>query len=1147
MSDGTYSARLLGGAQLQHAGHNLTGRRPEASITLLACLLAAEGADVDRRTLAGTLFPDVPTDRRLGRLRLAVHYLGLLLGDGSDAAAALKITRSTLAVPTDRWSVDAWQFQSVVDDVVDAPAGRLPPALVDTAQAADQLYRGELLPGIHAGPIDAWRARLHEGAVSLARRLAAHHAAVRQWRQAVHWAERMFALDPYGDAAIETLMRAHVAADDDEAALAAFERFRERLFDETGDDPAPALVDLAQSIRDGRPIAGAGAAAEPAGRLHTAGGLDRLDTPSPTGAAPPNRAGVFVGRAWERSAIGQLLRTTRIVTLVGPGGVGKTRLAVELLHELEGTYPDGAFFVDLGAVGHEQHILGQVAKSLGVKESPGQSLADGVRTRLTAAQALLVFDNCEHVVQAAAQAASLVTSASPGARVLATSRTRLAVQGERVWKLAALTLPPVPEATADHEPDALLAAETVQLFCARLPHLATDDLSPADRIAIANICHHVEGLPLGIEIAAAFQPVLGLQSLWEHLGRVALSISDGSRSRSKRQSSLRATIDWSYSLLAPEAQATYRRLGVFAGEFALSRAGQVLGPKDEDEVDVRRRIAELVEVSLVSVEVDAHGHAHHRLLRIIRDHARWRLAQDDEEDKWFGRHASVYLRLARRAARGMAGPAVAAWQARLEREHVDLVGAIEWASTHRQRRTALAIASRLWRYWYSVGRPSEGLQLLQPLVRSMPMRLPAAEQAEARMAIGVMQFAEGSYPVAVESFSTALASYREADDAAGQGVCLTYLCRTLANAADYARSASFGNEAVQVLTNLGDARFLAAAHQALGDAAARQGHLPRARAHFRTALRLGKAHRDRRIVASAFSGLGTVELREADLATARRRFEAARRILAALADRSRMPALTYMMAMCALSEGQLDVAEAGFEESLTLYRAQGNAAGILHTLHNLGDVAWARGDLAAAEARYAAAMDQPTLGDQMRAWLHFRLAESRLASGDEAAGADHARKAMAIAREHGIDDVVAECWRVMAQIAAGRSDHDVAAQHIAASLRLWHEHGGFDGALRAMDGWCYVRMAAGDVAAAITMLTAVDHQRAKRGAKRPAPEEQLVRRVRDLASSTLGPDELAACRRQGHDFDLDTMWRTVRGAGTGEREPAVAPARSASA
>ena len=413
----------------------------------------------------------------------------------------------------------------------------------------------------------------------------------------------------------------------------------------------------------------------------------------------PVGVAAFIGRARERAAVADLVVDARVVTLIGSGGCGKTRLAVEVVGDLASRFADGACWVDLQGVSEPGLVAAAIGGAVDVHERPDRALVDTLAEQLRAWHLLIVLDNCEHLVEACAELVAGLLSACPQLHVLATSRVPLVVEGEATFEVAGL---PVPDGEAGST-NTVAAADAARLFEVRARQVAADfRIGDDNASAVAEICRRLDGIPLAIELAAARVRVLAP-------GQIAAGLSDrfglltgGVRGAPSRQRTLEASLDWSYDLLDDAQRLALARLSVFAGSFELDAAEAVVTGDGIDSDDVLDLVAALAEHSMVQV-VERHGRARYRLLETIRVHARQRLSELDDTDRVRGRHLEFHIGLARLAQEGLHGAQPGPWVARLAADLADLRAAMDWAAETGDLRGLVGITEPIVRFWLERG------------------------------------------------------------------------------------------------------------------------------------------------------------------------------------------------------------------------------------------------------------------------------------------------------------------------------------------------------------------------------------------------------------------------------------------------------------
>jgi predicted ATPase/DNA-binding SARP family transcriptional activator len=591
----------------------------------------------------------------------------------------------------------------------------------------------------------------------------------------------------------------------------------------------------------------------------------------------PVRLTPLVGRERELDDIAGALRRTRMVTLTGPGGTGKTRLALAAAQAAEASFPAGVCWVSLAQI-EDPGIAGQaVASQLGVPDTPGQDPVEAAAKHLADHQVLVVLDNCEHLAEAMAGLAECLLAACPALILLATSREALGVEGELSWPVPSLSLPPrppVPAATgampvmsglAGSAATAPTAASLAASGAVRLFEQRAQLVRPSFRVtdenatAVLTICRRLDGLPLAIELAAARMRILSSAQLAERMDDIFAVLTGGVRSAPLRHQALRATLDWSYDLLEEDEQAVFRRLAVFAGGFTLQAAERIAATGNVRPSGMLELLTRLADKSLLRVE-HSRGSSRYSLLATIRDYARDRLAETGERDQARRAHLEHFTELVEEAA-------VRAGQAaeldRLDAELPNLRRAFEFALGAGDPVAALRIAGPLDRYAYLRGRYHEVRQWMDAAVTA-GAGAPAALRAQALRGGGRLALLQCDYTPAVRRLEAALRLYRELGDPRGIADSLQILGSVAREQGRYARAVELHAESLAVAEAAGDRWAVASAHGYLAFASWLQRDYARASAEAGVALAEFRALGDVEGTAWSLISLGTVARYQGD-------------------------------------------------------------------------------------------------------------------------------------------------------------------------------------------------------------------------------------------------------------------------------------------
>jgi predicted ATPase/DNA-binding CsgD family transcriptional regulator len=580
----------------------------------------------------------------------------------------------------------------------------------------------------------------------------------------------------------------------------------------------------------------------------------------------------FVGRGREMAEVERLLDGHRLLTLTGPGGSGKTRLALEVAAGVVEDFRDGAWVVELAPLRDPDLVPGAVAMVLGVRETPGVPLVDSICVHLRSRRLLLVLDNCEHLVQASADLASSLLHSCPGLRMLATSREALGVPGEALFPVGPLSLPDLRHLPAT---ETLTGYGAAGLFVERARAVRRDfALDEDNAVSVAQVCYRLDGIPLAIELAAARVKALSVGQISERLESSFALLSTGARTQIPHHRTIRATMEWSYGLLADEERALLRRLSVFAGGFTLEAAEAVGSGEGIPETEILDVLTSLVDKSLVLV--DEHGAGNrYRLLETVRQYGRERLEEAGEATEVGGRHAEYYLRLAEEAEPELKGHDQVAWLDLLQQDHDNLRAAIrQFLDLGRIGDTARLCWS-LWFFWRVHGQQGEGYRLTGEALELdgessteeraklvctrgiMSYGLESVEGTErlwrqstdlfrqtdftsgVALSLGglaLMELARGELEASVAYFEEALEFYAEAKDRWGTSSVLVHQGLVPLGTGDYEEAVRLFSEGLDIAREVGDRLILGHALHNLAWASQLQGDHDRAMALYAEGL-----------------------------------------------------------------------------------------------------------------------------------------------------------------------------------------------------------------------------------------------------------------------------------------------------------------------
>jgi predicted ATPase/class 3 adenylate cyclase len=548
----------------------------------------------------------------------------------------------------------------------------------------------------------------------------------------------------------------------------------------------------------------------------------------------------LVGRSRELEAVRELLlgEGTRMVTLTGPGGTGKTRLALQVAADLVDEFPDGVYGVMLAPIADPDVVPLELARVLGVEETPTLSIAEALKAVLANRRTLILFDNFEHVGPASALLGDLL-GACPVLKALVTSREPLRIAAERQYPVPPLGLP-----ESSSVKSALEAAEyeAVMLFVERARAVRPDfELTDETAPIVAEICERLDGLPLAIELAAAWSKVLPPAALLRRLERRLELPATRGADVPARQSTIRQAIAWSYDLLADEERRLHARLSVFVGGFTLEAAERVVAPAGEPAPDVLEGVGSLVDRSLLRETEDAAGEPRFTMLATIREYALEHLLDTGDNEDLLRRHALEFARFAEEADEGLRTGDQLLWFDRLEAEHDNLRAALDSSAASGDDETALRLGGALGWFWYTHGHALEGCGRLTDLL-AQTEGVPDELRARPLYALGVLLDQRGEPERAAELVERSLAVFREQGERRRVASALNSLGSIKRGLGDFESARSLLEESIALRRELGDEAGAAGALSNLGVIAFEQGNLDEAEARFEETIALDRAH-----------------------------------------------------------------------------------------------------------------------------------------------------------------------------------------------------------------------------------------------------------------------------------------------------------------
>lgn len=914
--------RLLGGFDVRVEGGPLPPLRSRREQWLLALLVLRQDRDTGRNWLATTLWPDNEEEKALFYLRKSLSNLRQALK--SDSVRLLSPTPRTVRLDLAGAFADVVAFDSALKR---ASGSADPSALL---QEAITLYRGPLLADCPEEWAAVERNQREQAYLGALEALATHLQEQGEPASAVHWLRLLIAADPYRESASVALMQALADCGDLAAVRVVYQDLRTRLRQELNATPAPETEALFRQLSQQEKSAPT-LPAQPT-------------TPRETRRHLPVPLSDLIGRETEIAEVGDWLTHRRLVTLLGAGGVGKTRLAIAVAEATLPQFDDGVWFVDLAALSDALLVPQTTAKALGIREERHRPLTETLTEALAERSLLLVLDNCEHLLEACADLAYTLLSSCPLLRIVATSRQALDVMGEQVYRVPSLLVPPNEHTregsvleTPGKDPHFLMEYEAVRLFMERAVRVNSGFLlHQRNASSVVEICRQLDGIPLAIEMAAARLRSLSVSEINARLEDRFRLLTSGNRGVLPRHQTLRAAIDWSYDQLAEAERTLLCRLSVFVGGWTAEAAEGICGDTGDDIPEI---LTSLVDKSLVVRQDAEEGGSRYRLLETVRQYAREHLEALGQQTEIRQRHRDYYLALAEEADAKMQGPEEQACLDLLEAEHDNLRAALQGTGE-----AELHLASLLGWFWMMRSHVTEGRAHFETILKRHGDSAPSPVIARVFHAAGNLAFVQSDYVAARRYFERAATMRNILGEYVREASSRTNLATVSQEEEDYTTARDQYLRSLEIQKEFGDNKAaICVTLTCLGNVHRIMGELPIAQDYLEQAIELHREIGNHAGEANALNLLGLVCSRKGDKAAAQSAYNQSLAIHKEMGIPYGMAENLINLGYVLQEAGELTEAASHYAESLSLYFAVGSRKGIAESFDTWAGLEIARG------------------------------------------------------------------------------------------------------------------------------------------------------------------------------------------------------------
>ncbi|MBK6774067.1 MAG: tetratricopeptide repeat protein [Ignavibacteria bacterium] len=832
----------------------------------------------------------------------------------------------------------------------------------------------------------------------------------------------------------------------------------------------------------------------------------------------PIQLSSFIGREKEMKIAKNLLKQSPLLTLIGTGGAGKTRLALQTAADLIDDFTNGVWFVDLAAI-NDKYLLPQVfLTSLGIAEVAAITPEETLKEYLADKNVLIILDNCEHLIHNCAELTEKLLSSCSGLKIIATSREALNCSGEQTYSIPPLTNP---DLNSKVSPEQLIQYESVRLFIERALSVNPNFRVNNDNArALAEICSRLDGIPLAIELAAARIKVLSVEKIYERLSDRFNLLTSGKRTSLPRQQTLKAMIDWSYDLLTENEKNLWSRVSAFTGGWTLEAAEEICSDETISKDVIFDLMNQLTEKSIIIYDVTKDRY------RILESMKQYGIEKLSDENEIFIKHLNYFLELSIKAEPELKNKKTILWLNKIESDYNNIISAIEWSVNNGNIEKGAVISNTLGRYWNREGLYSTGISLIEIILESSGT-LSKLSKGNMLYWIGSCKMSVGDYEQSKKYLEESLEIYKETGDKNGIALSVQCLGTVADSQGDYEPARKYFEECLTIKKEIGDKSGTASSILSLGNVASNQGEFEQAKKYYKESLEIFKEIGSKYGIALSITNLGILALYQGDNEQAKKYLEESLTKLKEIGNKKGMAHSIENLGNVASNQGEYDQAKSYYEESLDIRKEIGDKNGIAESILSLGLIAFNLGCSEQAKNYFEESLDiRKKIGDK------YGIAESinKLGSftfnqGDYEQSKKYYEESLCIFKGIGSKNGIANSLNYLGNVAYGLRDFGQAKKYCEDSLAIYKDIVDKNGIAHSINNLGNAAFGLGDFGKAIKLLSSAEKLLESMGVVLNKNDQKIKDENIAKIREQLSKEEFAKYRDEGENLTLDEAYK----------------------